>query len=802
MVVLFVPLCGLIIIRSMSFLRVVLIFVFLSAAALTGLAQPERITAAVEAADWQTARTEINKLRSSNETLFRGKNYDYLLGRIAERTGDLAGASASYQTIVANDSSKLREYALWRLAKFARATGDLVLERERLQQLIATAPSSLLYEAATLRLSESFFESGDFHGAANSVKPLTLSKNVNVAREGAALMASALARAGKLTEARDAYTKLLMQMPDASRPDDYALEAVRQLDAFDKDSPNLSEADHLLRASVYQFNRDFAGARRHYSIVVDRNPQGTTAPNAMFQIARGIYNESNFAAAASLFENVYRSFPQSTSARDALGFLGSTYVRMKRFDEAISAYKLLIDRFPDAPNPERPYLNIIDALHEAGRYAEALNWVQQTRARFKNDLGGALALFAQLRIHLAQGSWSTVVSDADELLKLSDLGGTRVGGGTSSTEVNFLRAYALEQLGRSEEAIAGYLAIPDGRNEYYGTRATQRLLALAASDKSRALVRNRLNALLSESKAAGVAGQYEQSRAAAQAVLRLTDDTQIRSEALKQVQVAYGALPNYRLPQFNRVSLLKQQPNGDHETLADNLLLLGLYDEALPELLAARGANKMSVGPDEDYTIALLSLRGGIPNRAVRFAEQVWKPVPADYLLELAPRELVELLYPAPFRDSLLQHGSASVDPRFVLSIARQESRFQAEAKSVAAARGMMQFISSTANEIADQLKLKNFQQDDLYNPDTSIRFGSQHLGNLFQQFPNQPQAVAGAYNGGADNLARWIARSRANEADRYVPEIGFSQTKDYVYKVLANFWNYQRLYDAKLQPK
>src|ERR1051326_1771244 len=59
------------------------------------------------------------------------------------------------------------------------------------------------------------------------------------------------------------------------------------------------------------------------------------------------------------------------------------------------------------------------------------------------------------------------------------------------------------------------------------------------------------------------------------------------------------------------------------------------------------------------------------------------------------------MLYPAPFRDALLQNASPEVDPRFVLSIARQESRFQADAKSVAAARGMMQFIASTANEIA-----------------------------------------------------------------------------------------------------
>ena len=127
----------------------------------------------------------------------------------------------------------------------------------------------------------------------------------------------------------------------------------------------------------------------------------------------------------------------------------------------------------------RPYLNVIDALHEAGRYAEALNWVQQTRAGFKNDIGDALALFAQLRIHLAQASWAAAVRDAEELAKFSDLGGTRVPGGTTPAEIAFLRAYALEQSGRTEDAVAGYLAIPDGRNEYYGARATQRLLALA-----------------------------------------------------------------------------------------------------------------------------------------------------------------------------------------------------------------------------------------------------------------------------------------------------------------------------------
>ncbi|HSK64030.1 MAG TPA: lytic transglycosylase domain-containing protein, partial [Pyrinomonadaceae bacterium] len=355
---------------------------------------------------------------------------------------------------------------------------------------------------------------------------------------------------------------------------------------------------------------------------------------------------------------------------------------------------------------------------------------------------------------------------------------------------------------RTEEAVAAYLKIPHGRDEYYGARATPRLLALDAGEKSRTLVQNTLNALGNEAKVASAAGQWDQARIAAKSALRLTGEPQKRTELLHYLRSAYDSLANYRLPKFNQLPLASaaaSNPGSTRETVADALLILELYDEALPEFLATKNTNHT---PDEGYTIARLSLQAGLPNRAIRFAEPVWRGVPADYLMDLAPREMVELLYPVPFRESLIKHASSrGVDPRFVLSIARQESRFQVEAKSVAAARGMMQFIPSTANEIAAQLNLANFEQDDLYNADTAILFGSQYLANLFKQFPDQPQAVAGSYNGGADNLARWIARSRSNEADRYVPEIGFTQTKDYVYKVLANFWTYQRLYDAQLQP-
>ena len=779
------------------------------------------IRAAVDQGNWPTVISEISKLRASDADSFRAKNYDYLFARASEKAGDVAGAAASYQSVVSRNA-RLAEYALWHLSRMARATGDLTQEREHLRRLVAGGVGSLLYDAAVLRLAESFLESGDFASAATSARVGTSSKNVSNRRQSQLILGQSLARSGKTAEARDVFTQLLMQMPDASRPDDFALEATRQLDQIEKTvgSPQLSEADRLLRASVYQFNRDFVGARGHYEAVVNQNPQNPTVPSALYQIGRGFYLESKYPEAIIFFQGVADRFPQNQSARDALGFLGSTYVRMKRTDDAVAAYKTLIDRFKDGPNLERPYLNIIDALHEAGRYKEALDWIQQTRTLFKGDIGATLALFSKLRIDLAQNAWPDVVADISDLQQISDLGGTRVPGGTTETELKFLRAYAKEQLGDLDAALTAYLEIVDGRNEYYGTRATQRLFSLATTEPTRAAMEAKQKPMLAAIKNATDYPDFDRARVAAHAALRVTTDPTTRNEILTKLRDIYAKLPAYQLRSFRLVSLIKQDPaeTNSHRILADQLLSLGLYDEGLPEYLAAPSATVplKSVNPqtsnappkggpsltDEDYTIAVYSLKGGLPNRAVRFAEQYWRTVPADYVLELAPRELVELLYPAPYRESLLKYATPrSVDPRFVLSIARQESRFQADAKSVAAARGMMQFIAATANDVATQLKLSNFSQDDLYEPDTAILFGSQYLSNLFQQFPNQPEAVAASYNGGADNMTRWMGRSRSKEPERYVPEIGFSQSKDYVYRVMSNFWSYQRVYDGQLQP-
>ncbi len=771
----------------------------------------QQIRAAMEARDLPQSIQQLRALQNAEPRLFAINNYDYLLARLSEQNGDNAVAQANYQAVLVRNSA-LAGHAQWHLAQLARSSGDLVLEREQLRRFIASAPPGAQRETGILRLGESFWESSDYSGTIASLRPLLTSKNVPLARAAMNLSAQAFERSGKPAEARSWFNRLLFEMPDAARPDDFALAAVRGLDALDASVgglAQLSEADRLLRASVYQFNRDFEAARKHYQSIVEHSAGKPTVPNAVYQTGRGFYQQGQYDEALKHLQRVVQEFPESSSARDALSFTAGAYNRLKRTDDAVAAYKQFINRYPDAPNPERTYINIVDALHEAGRHKEALDWVQQTRSRFAGQLGATLGLFAQLRIHLAQADWSAVVADAERLKQFSDLGGTRVPSGTSQAEVTFLQAFALEQLGRTSEAIDLYLSIPDGRNDYYGQLATARLQGMAADPKSQAGLKSREQAQLAAARQ--LKSEPDKARSAASAALRLSTSPESRTEALGILKEAYRSLPAYSFPVLNLVPLGRLTPINESSSsaptqIADELFFLALYDEAVPALaeiiprpLQAEATSPTGAAPSPanmNYTIALFSLRGGLANRAVRFGETLWRPLPGDYVLELAPREFAELLYPAPYRESLMKHAPArGVDPRLVLAIARQESRFMFEAKSVAAARGMMQFIPETANDMARQLGKTSFVQDELYAPDTAILFGAQYLSGLFKQFPGQTEAVAAAYNGGPDNVARWIGRSRSSEPERYVPEIGFTQTKDYVFKVMTNLRAYQQLY-------
>jgi soluble lytic murein transglycosylase len=776
------------------------------------VATHNKIKSAVEERNYLLAKSELNELRSKQREVFEANNYDYLLARVSDKSGDTAAAMANYQAVVKRDSI-FKEYAIWHLSQIARASGNLVLERLQLQQLVSFAPESLLQKAARARLVRSYFESNDYASVIRIASSptdqaaATQDTTQQLSREDTVLLAESYYKTGNIEKARDYFMSLITNLPNPAQPDDFALAGVRGLDLLESDSASpLSDYDHLKRAQIYQFNRDFAGARNHFLAIVNGFPSSGIAPDALYQIGRGYSQQANFVDAVSWYERILEQFPDHAVAKDALLQLATAYTRLGKHKEAVVRYKTFIEKYPDEERLDRAYLNIVDVLRDNRDETHALEAAEAAREKFKGKLAEALAVFVESRIYISRSDWKNALASLETLRTFPDLGGATVAGGTNTAEITFLRGFVLEQLRRYDEAIDAYLSIPDGRNEYYGGRATERLRFLAGSDEARSIAEAKLKTLLDASRSSNSATNRENIQSA----IRLTTRIEEREKILADLRKIYAELPAYKNSlTFKIVSVGRETPvkkaaalTTSHKDLANELWFLGLYDEASSELEATLNAEQKigKTKTDLDYTLADIYRRGDMANRAASFIEPTWK-VPADYQMELIPDNVLQMLYPIPYVDALRKSAAPrDVDPRFLLSIMRQESRFRSDAKSYAAARGLMQFISSTADRIAGELGRDNFRQDELYDPSTAVLFGSQYVSDLQKFFPNQLPAVAASYNGGEDNMMRWLARSKTDLADRYIPEVGFSQSKDYVYRVMTNYRMYQMLYDEDLK--
>jgi len=124
---------------------------------------------------------------------------------------------------------------------------------------------------------------------------------------------------------------------------------------------------------------------------------------------------------------------------------------------------------------------------------------------------------------------------------------------------------------------------------------------------------------------------------------------------------------------------------------------------------------------------------------------------------------------------------------------------FRPTAKSPAGARGLLQLTIDAARRYAPGAGLNALRENELYRPETSILVGGEYLADLARMFPNMLEAVAASYNGGEDNVARWVKRAKHKDPGVFTAEIGFEETKSYVQKVMANYRAYRQLYTADL---
>ncbi len=136
----------------------------------------------------------------------------------------------------------------------------------------------------------------------------------------------------------------------------------------------------------------------------------------------------------------------------------------------------------------------------------------------------------------------------------------------------------------------------------------------------------------------------------------------------------------------------------------------------------------------------------------------------------------------------------------FTLAITRQESSFDPRARSGADARGMMQFLPSTASGVARRLGM-SYSAERLWDPDYNMTLGSYHLGELMTQFSGSMLLTTVGYNAGPARAPQWVARCgdpRGGGAGGGIDPVDFiecapfTETRNYMMRVMENMAVYK----------
>jgi soluble lytic murein transglycosylase len=138
-----------------------------------------------------------------------------------------------------------------------------------------------------------------------------------------------------------------------------------------------------------------------------------------------------------------------------------------------------------------------------------------------------------------------------------------------------------------------------------------------------------------------------------------------------------------------------------------------------------------------------------------------------------------------------------SLDDAWVYGLMRQESRFITSAKSNVGASGLMQLMPATAKWVAKKIGLRDYSHSQVNNTEINVLLGTSYMRLVMENLDNHPVLASAAYNAGPGRAKKWRA-DRPLEGAIYAETIPFSETRDYVKKVMSNSVYYSVLFTGQ----
>ena len=178
-------------------------------------------------------------------------------------------------------------------------------------------------------------------------------------------------------------------------------------------------------------------------------------------------------------------------------------------------------------------------------------------------------------------------------------------------------------------------------------------------------------------------------------------------------------------------------------------------------------------------------LKRGVENSLREMKDKTEEYVPSGFTYSTDYEEYVEK-YSEEFE----------VDPVLVFSVIKVESNFQPRATSNVGARGLMQLMEEAYDWVKFRLDDDSESFDDMYDPETNIRYGTYYLSFLMERYDGSIDLTAAAYHCGMGQVDSWLEDGTISAENFDVNDIPSEndQTSHYVNKINDAYSAYSEL--------
>ncbi|SFC94050.1 lytic transglycosylase domain-containing protein [Ruminococcus albus] len=153
--------------------------------------------------------------------------------------------------------------------------------------------------------------------------------------------------------------------------------------------------------------------------------------------------------------------------------------------------------------------------------------------------------------------------------------------------------------------------------------------------------------------------------------------------------------------------------------------------------------------------------------------------------------------YPTDYEEYVIKYCKEyQVDPVLVFSVINVESSFEPRATSEVGARGLMQLMEDAYDWVKFRLDDDSESFDDMYNPETNIKYGTYYLSFLMDRYDDSIDLTAAAYHCGMGLVDSWLEDGTI-KADKFdvndIPKEN-DQTSYYVNKINDAYSAYKKI--------